>query len=94
MNDTETLIKQAAALGRQHREYGIAPYGDLDDGGSAHLMDELGETSETTEENWCQRIAMCEAYTEALGGSPVVALATGPLDDEDRYLIWEQGWDL
>ena len=94
MNDTETLINRAAALGSQHREHGIAPYGDLDDGGSACLMNELGETSETTEENWCQRIAMCEAYTEALNGPPVAVLVTGPLTGEDRYLLCEQRWDL
>lgn len=41
------------------------------DAGSARLMDDLGETSDTTEGNWEERgelvRAYCEAYAEAAG---------------------------
>ena len=35
------------------------------DAGSARLMDDLGETSETTEANWGERTALTRAYCEA-----------------------------
>ena len=41
------------------------------DAGSARLMDDLGETSATTEGNWAEREALlrtyCEAYAAATG---------------------------
>jgi hypothetical protein len=35
------------------------------DAGSARLMDDLGETSETTDGNWAERGALTRAYCEA-----------------------------
>jgi len=35
------------------------------DAGSARLMDDLGETTDTTEDNWPERDALLRAYCEA-----------------------------
>ena len=45
-----------------------APFGDLDDDGSAALMDALGETGPTTQDNHAHRVRLVTAYREALQG--------------------------
>jgi hypothetical protein len=55
---------EARRLGREHASARQAPYGDLDDGGSADLMTALGETDETTAENWDHRRRLCAAYMD------------------------------
>lgn len=59
-----------AALEARARELGVAdrlagrPALDMDDCGSAVLMDALGETSPTTDANVTGRLAMCRAYED------------------------------
>lgn len=55
-------IKQARALGIEHGAANMAPYGDLDDAGSALLVDALGETSPTTARNHLRRAGLIKAY--------------------------------
>lgn len=66
--------QRAYALGTQDALMGRSIVA-MDDDGSAWLMDELGETSETTAANQAARTRMCEAYLDgyqdaasALGG--------------------------
>jgi hypothetical protein len=55
----------ARELGAQHGAEDTAPYGDLDDAGSGDLMTELGETSDTTEDNYGYRVGLLDAYRDA-----------------------------
>ena len=66
----------AYRLGSQHRYMERAPL-DVADSGSAELMDALGETGPTSEANYPERLAMCDAYLDgyhdasrALGDAP------------------------
>jgi hypothetical protein len=77
---TQTLAQRAIDLAREHRNAGIAPFGDLADEGSALLMDALGETGWTTEENQFDRWAAVNAYENVLAGpAPLTP------DDEAQY---------
>jgi hypothetical protein len=60
------LPELAAALGRHHRQAGLAPYGDMQDEGSALLMNDLGQTEATSDDNYPERLAACDAYEDAL----------------------------
>ena len=62
----ERARNEAWQLGIRHGRAGIDPFGDLNDAGSALLMDELGETSPTTADNHAHRVALCDAYTRGL----------------------------
>jgi hypothetical protein len=55
---------EARRLGRTHAHQGDAPYGDLDDAGSADLMTALGETDDTTAENHNWRRMLCAYYMD------------------------------
>ena len=68
---TEGRQHIAVELGAAHRAAGTAPFGDLDDTGSALLMDALGETGPTTEGNHPGRVALVDAYRDALEGRRV-----------------------
>ena len=61
MNHTEQ-IAEARRLGATHGRAGIAPYGDLDDAGSADLMTALGETGPTTADNHDWRAKLTADY--------------------------------
>lgn len=85
--DTLSKARSLGTKHGQTGDLPYAPDGDVDgyepwhpdgyvsyvywDAGSARLMDDLGETSETTESNWEERGALvrayCEAYAEAAG---------------------------
>jgi hypothetical protein len=54
-----TPCEQAAALGTADAKANIEPRDEAD------VMTALGETSETTEANWGERLRMLEAYTAA-----------------------------
>ena len=56
----------ARMLGYRHSLEGTEPFGDLDDGGSALLMDELGETGPTTEANHAFRVMLLSEYRNGL----------------------------
>jgi hypothetical protein len=47
------------------------------DEGSARLMDDLGETSETTDANWAERIELARAYCEAYAAAAGISFDTG-----------------
>jgi hypothetical protein len=56
--------------------YAERPARDMSDAGSAWLMAELGETSETTPANFMFRLLLCDRYTDgyydarsAMGGA-------------------------
>jgi len=53
---------EAYRLGCQHGRAGDAPFGDLWDVGSADLMTALGETDDTTDANYEQRVSLLDAY--------------------------------
>jgi hypothetical protein len=63
--DGNEQIGEARRLGTTHGQAGIAPYGDLDDAGSADLMTALGETGWTTEANHAWRGQLCGIYRTA-----------------------------
>lgn len=66
--DTEAAMHALALhLGRHHKRAGSFPFGDLDAGGEALLMDALGETGPTTADNHARRLAMVEAYRDGIG---------------------------
>lgn len=44
--------------------YAGRPLRDMSDADSTWLMSELGETGPTTEANWADRAAMCDAYDD------------------------------
>jgi hypothetical protein len=46
------------------------------DAGSARLMDDLGETSQTDESNWAERDALTRAYCEAYAAAAGIAFDT------------------
>ena len=46
------------------------------DAGSARLMDDLGETTETTEDNWTERDALLRAYCEAYAAAAGITFDT------------------
>jgi hypothetical protein len=48
------------------------------DAGSARLMDDLGETSDTTEGNWAERDALTRAYCEAYASAAGIPFDTTP----------------
>lgn len=58
--DRKEQIAEARRLGAAHGRAGIAPYGDLDDAGSADLMTALRETGPTTAGNfdWRAKLAL------------------------------------
>ena len=60
-----TMTTTAADLGREHGAQGNAPYGDLDDAGSGDLMTALGETGDTTDDNYGYRVDLLNAYRDA-----------------------------
>ena len=71
------LKGRAWQLGTDHGTSGAEPFGDLDAGGEALLMDALGETSWTTEDNHPLRLSLLTTYAEAresaernAGGNP------------------------
>ena len=59
------LEGRAWQLGTDHGTTGEEPFGDLDAGGEALLMDALGETGWTTEDNHPLRARLLDTYTEA-----------------------------
>ena len=61
---SERQRNAAYSLGCQHGRLVplAAPYGDLNDAGSADLMTELGETEATTEANYDERVSLLAAY--------------------------------
>lgn len=68
----EALAGQARWLGQQHRSAAVTPFGEVEhvyrDAGSAQLLDALGITSPTTEDNAPGRQHLLEAYCDALEG--------------------------
>jgi hypothetical protein len=60
--DRNEQIAEARRLGAKHGHAGIAPYGDLDDAGSADLMTVLGETGPTTADNHDWRAKLTADY--------------------------------
>jgi hypothetical protein len=66
----QELAEQARQLGQQHRTAAITPFGDADyvywDEGSARLLNALGITSPTTDDNAPGRQALVDAYCGAL----------------------------
>ena len=52
----------ATVLGALHQMTGKRPFGDLDMGGEALLMDALGETGPTMVTNVAHRIMLLDAY--------------------------------
>lgn len=60
---THRKIARAAELGREDAITGTRR--DMDDDGSAWLMDMLGETEPTSAANHLRRVAMCDAYASA-----------------------------
>lgn len=56
----------AYLLGIRHGTERTEPFGDLDDAGSALLMDALGQTEATTEANHAARVSMLDAYRNGL----------------------------
>lgn len=71
MQNEEAKARLAVRLGDQHGREGAQPYGDVSDGGSALLMDALGETEPTTEENAPLRLALVDAYLAAYEAAEV-----------------------
>jgi hypothetical protein len=63
--DRNEQTGEARRLGTTHGRAGIAPYGDLDDAGSAGLMTALGETGWTTGANHGWRGQLCDTYRAA-----------------------------
>jgi hypothetical protein len=60
--DRNEQIAETRRLGAEHGHAVIAPYGDLDDAGSADLMTALGETGPTTAENHDWRAKLAADY--------------------------------
>ena len=58
-------VWMARELGIKHARAGEAPFGDLDDAGSGDLMTALGETGDTTDDNYGYRVDLLNAYREA-----------------------------
>lgn len=59
------LEGRAWRLGQLHGSTAAEPFGDLDQGGEALLMDALGESGWTTEDNHPLRLKLLVAYKEA-----------------------------
>lgn len=75
------LHAQAQRLGQQHRAAEIAPFGDARyvtwDEGSARLLDALGVTSPTTDNNAPGRRRAVDAYLGALDRSEAADIEPG-----------------
>ncbi len=65
----EYQLDLAGVMGAEHAERGMCPFGDLDLDDSP-LMDALGETEPTTDANHAFRLALVNAYRDALGNTP------------------------
>src|ERR1700685_2822913 len=59
------LEGRAWQLGTGHGSSGENPFGDLDAGGEALLMDALGQAGWTTQDNHPLRLHLLHTYTEA-----------------------------
>lgn len=59
------LEGRAWQLGTDHGTSGETPFGDMDAGGEALLMDALGETGWTTQDNYPLRLGLLETYKDA-----------------------------
>lgn len=93
--DRNEQIDEARRLGTTHGRTGIAPYGDLDDAGSADLMTALGETGWTTEANHGWRGQLCDAYTtawEAAAGCAYDPPRPETQDDPAHDAVLCAGW--
>ena len=93
--DRNEQTGEARRLGTTHGRAGIAPYGDLDDAGSADLMTALGETGWTTEANHGWRSQLCDAYTtawEAAAGCAYDPPRPETRDDPAHDAVLRAGW--
>ena len=75
------LAEQARQLGHEHRAAAIIPFGDAHevywDQGSARLLNALGVTSPTTDDNAPGRQTLVAAYCEALEASEAEDIEPG-----------------